>query len=154
MNAKKMKLRKMTLDDVPVVAEMEKTIFSDPWSEKVYGETLKIEGVEYIVAELNNTPEEIIGACGIRNIAGDGEITNVMVRPEYRGNKVATAMLTKLLEDGIEMGVCDFTLEVRKSNVSAIHLYEKLGFSVEGVRKNFYNHPREDALIMWKRKDN
>ena len=60
-------------------------------------------------------------------------------------------MLLKLMEEGYRMGVEAFTLEVRKSNEAAIHLYEKLGFVTEGIRKNFYEEPTEDALIMWKR---
>ena len=60
-------------------------------------------------------------------------------------------MLLKLMEEGVKMGVEAFTLEVRKSNDSAIRLYESLGFVMEGIRKNFYEEPIEDALIMWRR---
>lgn len=158
-------IRRMTLDDIPAVAVMEKETFTDPWSEKVYRETLAIEDVVYLVAvddekvvsvtentELNNGSYLIVGACGIRNIVGEGEITNVMVKPQYRNRGVAAQMLSKLLEEGTNLGASDFTLEVRASNASAIHLYEKIGFVTEGVRKDFYDHPKEDALIMWKRK--
>lgn len=68
-----------------------------------------------------------------------------------RGKGIGKQMLLKLMEEGTGMGVEAFTLEVRKSNGSAIHLYESLGFVTEGVRKNFYEDPVEDALIMWKR---
>ena len=60
-------------------------------------------------------------------------------------------MLEYLLEKGRNAGVEAFILEVRKSNENAIHLYEKLGFVTEGIRKNFYEKPVEDGLIMWKR---
>lgn len=60
-------------------------------------------------------------------------------------------MLSELLKRGKCMGIEAFTLEVRKSNEAAIHLYEKAGFVTEGVRKNFYEKPVEDGLIMWKR---
>ena len=56
------------------------------------------------------------------------------------------------MEEGQKRGISDFTLEVRKSNASAVHVYEKLGFRTEGVRRGYYENPREDALIMWKRK--
>ena len=61
-------------------------------------------------------------------------------------------MLTQLISRGEkDFGIKEFTLEVRLSNMGAIHLYEKLGFVSEGIRKNFYEEPVEDALIMWKR---
>lgn len=60
-------------------------------------------------------------------------------------------MLTELLDRGGRMGIDAFTLEVRAGNGSAVHLYEKAGFVTEGVRKGFYDMPKEDALIMWKR---
>ena len=95
--------------------------------------------------------EEVVASCGLRNIVGDGEITNVVTKSSARGRGIGEQMLLKLLEEGTAMGVEAFTLEVRKSNDAAIHLYEKLGFVTEGVRKNFYEDPTEDALIMWKR---
>ena len=59
--------------------------------------------------------------------------------------------MEQLVKEGKEMGVTAYTLEVRVSNMAAIHLYKKLGFQEEGIRKNFYERPKEDALIMWKR---
>ena len=149
-------IRRMTQDDVECAAYLERMIFSDPWSEKVYRETLELKDVVYLVAEaeLNNTSErKIIGLAGVRNVVGDGEITNVMVIPEYRGNGYAFQILSQLLTEGEKLGVRDFTLEVRQSNASAIRLYEKLGFVTEGIRRGYYEHPKEDALIMWKRKN-
>ena len=95
--------------------------------------------------------DEVVGSCGLRNIVGDGEITNVVTKGTMRGKGIGKQMLLQLLEEGTKMGVEAFTLEVRKSNDAAIHLYESLGFVTEGVRKNFYEEPTEDALIMWKR---
>lgn len=141
-------IRKMTIEDVKAVAELEKANFSEPWSENVYRQTLELDGVVYVVAE---DGEQIVGACGVRNIVGEGEITNVMTDSKYRRQKIAEKMLTELFEEGSKIGISDFTLEVRKSNYPAILLYEKLGFVTEGVRPEFYSHPTEDALIMWKR---
>ena len=138
----------MTADDIPRVAQLEKMIFTTPWSEKVYRETLVIPGVEYVVAELNNT---VVGAAGVRNIAGTGEITNVMVLPDCRGRGTATRMLVELIARGRKLGATDFTLEVRAGNDTAIRLYEKLGFVCEGTRYGFYNDPKEDARIYWLR---
>ena len=141
-------IRQMTMEDVPEVAELEKMIFTDPWSENVYRQTLGIKDACYLITVIDDT---IVAVAGVRNIVGDGEITNVMVHPDYRRKGFARAMLEELLIKGKEIGVIDFTLEVRASNKSAINLYEELGFKTEGVRPGFYQHPDEDALIMWKR---
>ncbi|MBO4890292.1 MAG: ribosomal protein S18-alanine N-acetyltransferase [Lachnospiraceae bacterium] len=142
----------MTESDIPEVARIEKMIFADPWSEKVYRETLKLPETGYVVAtDVSDDGEEIIGAAGVRNIVGTGEITNVMILPGYRGRGIAKMMLTELLETGRQLGACDFTLEVRVSNEPAIRLYESLGFESEGVRPGFYRNPAEDAAIYWLR---
>ncbi len=142
--------RTMTENDIPRVFELEKMIFTDPWSEKVYRETFAIEGVEYVVAvECSNGREEIVGAAGVRNIVGTGEITNVMVLPGYRRRGIAERMVRELIVRGKALGAEEFTLEVRAGNDTAIRLYERIGFVSEGVRPNFYSNPKEDAVIMW-----
>ena len=142
-------IRIMTLEDVPSVARLEKETFSDPWSENVYRQTLELPGVIYLVVQ--DEEGNIIGASGIRNIVGEGEITNVMIAPGYRQKGLANRMLNELILQGRNMGIADITLEVRQSNAPAIHLYEKLGFVSEGVRPGFYDNPKEDAVIMWMR---
>ncbi|MGN1170141.1 MAG: GNAT family N-acetyltransferase, partial [Lachnospiraceae bacterium] len=77
--------------------------------------------------------------------------TNVAVHPDCRNRGIAGVMLAELLHRGSLMGIEAFTLEVRAGNGSAIRLYEKAGFVTEGIRKGFYDEPKEDALIMWKR---
>lgn len=142
-------IRTMTEEDIPQVARMEKEIFPDPWSEKVYRETFAQAGVEYVVAEDDGT---LAGAAGVRNIVGTGEITNVMVLPDHRRRGIGRMMMESLLEIGRKLGADDFTLEVRAHNEGAINLYESLGFVCEGVRPGFYRNPEEDALIYWIRK--
>ncbi len=139
-------IRTMTESDIPDVAKLEKEVFADPWSEKVYRETFPLQGVEYVVACEDNN---IVGAAGVRNIVGTGEITNVMVKSGYRGNGIGRRMLEELLERGRKLGASEFTLEVRIGNEPAIRLYESLGFVREGVRPGFYNNPKEDAAIYW-----
>ncbi len=141
-------IRIMTEADIPRVAELEKLIFTDPWSEKVYRETFALPDVEYVVV-CDDETSDIVGAAGVRNIVGTGEITNVMLLPEYRGRGLGKRMLSELLERGKKLGANDFTLEVRKSNETAIGLYERLGFESAGIRPGFYQNPAEDAVIMW-----
>jgi len=143
-----LEIREMTEYDIEQVGEIEESIFSMPWSGKSFQEALNKENTIYLVAESDG---KILGYCGLWNIIGEGEITNVAVRSEYRRKKIARALLEQLLATGKEKGVEAFTLEVRESNTGAILLYESLGFVHEGIRKNFYEKPQENAIIMWKR---
>ena len=138
----------MKADDVEIVSKIESEVFSMPWSAKDFLEMVEADYAYYYVAEVDG---EIAGCCGIRNIAGEGEITNVVVAPPYRKKGIALKMMEYMLERAVEVGIGDCTLEVRVSNQPAIRLYERLGFKGEGVRPHFYDKPDEDALIMWKR---
>lgn len=141
-------IREMKADDVEIVSKIESEVFSMPWSAKDFLEMVEADYAYYYVAELDG---EIAGCCGIRNIAGDGEITNVVVAPSYRRKGIALKMMEYMLEEAGKVGIGDCTLEVRVSNQPAIRLYERLGFKGEGIRPHFYDKPDEDALIMWKR---
>ena len=138
----------MTINDIEEVSKMEERCFSQPWTKDAYEQALQCEDVVYVVAK---EEECIVGSCGVRNILSEGEITNVMVDTPYRGHKISYPMMQKLLEEGAKLGIEQFFLEVRAGNVAAIHLYEKCGFRIEGVRKNLYEMPKEDGFIMWKR---
>lgn len=143
-------IREMTLADVDRVCVLEEMAFSMPWHKESFVEMIENKDALYLVAD--DEQSGVIGCCGVRSIVGEGDITNVVVHPDFRQKGVAYKMLTQLLLQGEQdFGIKEFTLEVRYSNIGAIHLYEKLGFVSEGIRKNFYEEPVEDALIMWKR---
>ena len=139
--------------DLPRIAVMEKLYFSLPWSEKMLRESLHQAQYTMLVAE-DCTDGEIAGYVTLLNAAGEGNIMNVAVSDAMRRQGIAGKLLTEVMQRGREEGICDYTLEVRKSNKAAVSLYEGLGFRTEGVRKDYYEQPREDALIMWKRKEN
>ena len=141
-------IRRMRPEDADAAARLEAVCFSHPWSAKAFAQCAADENVCYLMAWEG---EKLVGNCGVRNIAGDGEITNVAVDPACRRQRVGTELMNKLLETGRSMGIEAFTLEVRASNQAAIRLYESFGFLLEGTRRNFYEDPREDALIYWKR---
>lgn len=143
------KIHEMRSRDVEAVSMIEAKAFSMPWSAKDFAKLVEDNKSLYLVAEMDG---EIVGCCGVTNICGDGDINNVVVAEEYRGRGIAYALMQELLKRGAEMGIENFTLEVRVSNASAIRVYEKLGFVSEGIRPRFYEKPVEDAMIMWKRK--
>lgn len=143
-----MTVREMTRADVEAVCRIEQECFSMPWSAADFLEMIEADYAHYYVAQ---EAGRIVGCCGIRNLAGEGEITNVAVAPGARRQGVGRKMMEHLLQEASvhQIGAC--TLEVRISNIPAIRLYESLGFRGEGVRPRFYEKPQEDALIMWKR---
>lgn len=143
-----MVIRKMEPKDILQVAEVEKNIFSQPWSEASFRDTLSREDTLYLVAEEQG---EILGYCGLWQSLYEGEIPNVAVQEKYRRRGVGEALLSELFLQGEKRGITAYTLEVRAGNAGAIRLYEKLGFCPVGVRPRFYQKPVEDAVIMWKR---
>lgn len=151
-------IRQATIDDAEAIFEIENLCFPDPWSlESLEYEMEENPAAFYVVAEIEE-PEEggsadklIVGYAGLWWIENEGHITNVAVRPGYRNRHIATQIVETLLDFTQEEGIDDFTLEVRRSNEAALGLYEKFGFEVEGVRKGYYRHGKEDALILWRR---
>lgn len=137
----------MRVEDIEEVAEIEKAVFSMPWSKEAFEDTIQKDMTIYIVAKKQG---KVAGYCGLWISFDEADIMNVAVDAKYRRQGIAKQMLSFLMEKAKEKGVERFTLEVRESNQSAINLYEKLGFKSVGLRKNFYSKPTENANIMWK----
>ncbi|WP_207649463.1 ribosomal protein S18-alanine N-acetyltransferase [Anaeromicropila populeti] len=142
----------MCEDDLEEVCSIENKMFSKPWSKSDFFTSMKNRQNIYLVAE--EPQGEIVGYCGCWGVVDEGQITNVAVKPEARCKGIGTEMLKELIRIGRDEGLLQFTLEVRESNMQAIRLYEKLGFSSAGIRKNFYEAPLENAVIMWLTDDN
>lgn len=138
----------MREEDLGAVTAIEKDSFSAPWSLQGFRSSLGNSATMYLSALVDG---EIVGYCGLLLILDEGDITNVAVREDFRNRGVGKKMLTELLRRAGERGARAFTLEARKSNEAALALYRGLGFESVGLRKNFYEDPREDAVIMWKR---
>ena len=140
-------VRKMRPEDLLQVCEIEKDNFSLPWSEKSFLESMERDDTLFLVA-LDR--EEVAGYLGCYCVAGEGEITNVAVKSSYRRQGIGGKLLEKLYEEGALLDTQEFFLEVRESNEAAIALYSRQGFVKEGIRKNFYEMPVENAIIMWR----
>lgn len=141
-----LEIRKMQEEDLKEVAAIEAACFSMPWSEKGFGDAIARRDTLYLCALEDG---KVAGYCGLWQSFEEADITNVAVREESRNRHVGRAMLEKLMELGRDQGITAFTLEVRAGNAPAIKLYENLGFHSAGIRKNFYEKPTEDAVIMW-----
>lgn len=140
-------IRPMELSDLAAVCEIEKENFSIPWSEKSFSESMAREDTVFLTAVCEG---RIAGYVGCYCIDGTGEITNVAVGASFRRRGIGSLLLKRLYEEGKKLDTAEFFLEVRQSNEAAIALYEHQGFVKEGIRKNFYERPMENAVIMWK----
>ena len=138
----------MELTDCEEAAEMEKQLFSRPWSKKALEESLGREESCYVTAKEG---KELLGYCGLYLTFEEGFINQVAVMPSRQGQGIGKQMLTFLLEQARERGMQACSLEVRVSNERARRLYASLGFEESGIRPRFYEDPVEDAMILWKR---
>lgn len=124
-----------------------KLSLEEAWEKDSISKEVTNPMAKYFVAVHEN---EAIGFAGMWIIAGEADVTNIAVHPDYR-KKGAGMLVTKSLLDYCRSNsISSITLEVRASNTPAVNLYKKLGFQEEGVRKKFYSDG-EDALIMWNR---
>lgn len=138
-------LRKMEPEDVEKVADIEARNFSMPWSKNSFADAVQNENALYVVAADN---DKVLGYAGAWCVFGEAEITNVCVDVNARRCGVGTRLMKYLIEMGRQRECDVYFLEVRESNDKAIALYERLGFKKIGTRKNFYERPVENALVM------
>ena len=140
-----MELVKLTEAHIPQMVELEKICFSLPWTADMIRSELNNPSCLYLAAVDGDT---LVGYIGVQTVLDEGYINNVAVRPEYRRRGIAAALISLLIDEARAIGLAFMTLEVRESNAPAIALYEKLGFTTVGRRKNYYEKPREDAILM------
>lgn len=142
----KVEILPLVLSDVPEALILENKYFSVPWSEKILIDTLNDESSYMICAKVNSN---LVGYAGMYVAAGsEGYIYNIVVDEKFRNMKIATNMIENLINYSNKLSLEFLSLEVRMSNFAAICLYEKCGFKKCGIRKNFYDLPKENALIM------
>lgn len=142
-----MNIVKMEARHVHAVAELEKTCFCDPWSENSVAYELKNPLSLWLVAEEKG---EVVGYIGSQSVPPESDMMNVAIHPEHRRKGIAEGLILALCEQLQKAENTSLSLEVRASNMAAISLYDKLGFTRIGSRPNYYRNPKEDAVIMRK----
>ena len=135
----------MAEDHISALAQLERECFSDPWSEKALADELTNPNAVFRVALID---EEVAGYVGMLHVLDEGDICNVAVFDKFRRRGVATALIQHLVDYAVENQLSFITLEVRESNMGAQKFYETMGFETIGIRKNFYDNPKEHAILM------
>ena len=143
------KIVPMTADHLEELEKLERICFSRPWSRKMLAEELENQWAAFLVAE-DSVSGRVLGYAGLMVVADEGYITNVAVFPEYRRQGIAAQILQVFVQFAEANRLAFLTLEVRPSNAAAIALYQGFGFEEVGRRKNYYDLPKEDALILTK----
>ena len=142
-----MNIVEMTADHVIQIAQLERECFSDPWGQNSIASELENPLSYWLVAMAGNV---VAGYVGSQTVLGESDMMNLAVRGEFRRQGVARDLVLALIDGLNQRGSHCLTLEVRDSNAPARKLYEKLGFVQVGIRPNYYQHPREDGLILRK----
>ena len=135
--------------DLETILEIELASFVNPWTREMYLAELENHGVSFC-SIVRDSSQQVVGYCSFWRVLDELHINNLAVAPSQRGRGAGTALLHEVLREGARLGARRATLEVRRSNEAARRLYERLGFSVAGVRQAYYTHPVEDALILWR----
>lgn len=139
-------LTPMTAAHLDQVAALERQCFSLPWSRQAFADEITAENAVYLVC-LDDSGD-VLGYGGMRWAAGEFYVDNVAVDPSHRHKGVGRTIVSGLIARARDMGGSFLSLEVRPSNQGAVALYTGLGLKPIGLRKNFYDRPREDGLIM------
>ncbi len=141
-------IRRMEPQDVDSVINIEASAYGEHhWSKESFLNELNNELAWYY--SLFNESGELCGYAGCWHILDEAHITNIAISPNHRRKKYAEAILKRIIDDCYLEKIKYITLEVRVSNVPAINLYSKYGFTSFGTRKGYYQNNNEDALIMW-----
>ncbi|MGA9172597.1 MAG: ribosomal protein S18-alanine N-acetyltransferase [Thermoactinomyces sp.] len=139
--------RPMELSDLSRIEIIENQSFSAPWPRQAfYNELVFNQFAHYTVVTVDGV---VAGYCGFWLILDEAHITNIAIHPDYRGYGLGEATLLYVMGLARELRADKMTLEVRVSNIVAQSLYEKLGFTRAGLRKEYYTDNKEDAIIMW-----
>ena len=137
----------MKEDHVAQVAALERQCFADPWSEGSIASELDNPLSLWLVAEQDGA---VCGYVGSQTVLDETDMMNIAVHPDCRRHGIAAALIDELIVRLKERGSHILRLEVRVSNAPAIALYDSLGFTQLGLRKNYYRNPKENALILGK----
>ena len=142
------RIRRAERRDVGELVDIENHQFPEPWTRSMLLEEIaNTESRRYTVAEANGV---IVGYLGVMFVLKDElHVNTIGTRPGHEGRGVASSLLDEAWAEARARGVARATLEVAVSNSRAIALYYRYGFAPVGVRKNYYERTREDALILW-----
>jgi ribosomal-protein-alanine N-acetyltransferase len=143
-------VRRASADEpLDALAALQAETFLRPWSVDAIRQELRDSPVARVY--LLETPRRLLGFCACWVVAGELHINSLAIAPDVRRQGHARRLLQAVCAEAAAAGATAATLEVRRSNQPAVALYTALGFTIEAVRRDYYEQPTEDALILWNR---
>lgn len=139
-------VRPLVLEDIEAVVAIEREAFTTPWQPETFAGLIEREAVELTV--MTDAAGDVVGYSVLWCILDQGELANIAITPDRRGGGLGAYLLRHVLDVAAKRGVEKVFLEVRASNDAALGLYRRFGFVEAGRRANYYEQPREDALVM------
>jgi ribosomal-protein-alanine N-acetyltransferase len=136
-------------EDLDRVLDVDAVSFTRPWTRAMYESDFLNRSTSRLYV-LRTSAQKVAGYCAAWFVLDEIHVNNIAVRPELRGRGFGSALLAHVLQEGRRAGARRATLEVRRSNEEARRLYERFGFRVAGVRRDYYTDPIEDALVLWR----
>jgi len=138
-------------DDLTDIVDLEAASFTNPWSRDMLERDLRNIDVVRVYA-LRDESGHLVGFCGCWFVIDELHINTLAIGERFRRRGHATRLLRFVLAEAAAAGMVRATLEVRRSNEAALRLYERFGFEIRGVRRDYYTQPVEDALVLWSHK--
>ena len=138
---------RLSIEHLDQLMQIEEISFSRPWSRESYAHELSENQFAYYYGCFHQG--ELVAFAGFWFVIDEGHVANIAVLPEWRGKHIGELLMRQLIAVCSGLGGKRMTLEVRESNTAAVSLYEKLGFKQQGLRKDYYDLPTENAVIMW-----
>lgn len=142
-------IQPMGMEHIDGVLNVEENTFSITWTRADFVREITENSMAVYFVALNEE-NQVVGYAGMWHVVNEGQITNVAVLHEFRGNGIGNMLMDSLVGVAVEREFIGINLEVRVGNVSAQKMYHKYGFKVDGIRKGYYEDNREDAVVMWK----
>ena len=140
-------VRDMQLSDASEIAELERKAFSDAWTEKGILDTFHQKQAFVVVGEMDG---KVVGYCIMYYVLDEGEIARIAVDDTCKRQGVGRAILKRVEDICREKEITRILLDVREGNDTARAFYRNYGFAEDGIRKNFYEMPKEHAVLMSK----
>lgn len=138
-------IRRASEADIDKIAELERQIFTDAWSKRALLTSYERKKTILLGAYWG---ECLIGYLIVYHVLDEGEIVRIAVSEKFRRQGAAGCLLRELESFCKEQGIIKMMLEVRESNEAAVAFYKEYGFTEDGIRRNYYTNPREDAVLM------
>src|SRR5690242_1802134 len=138
--------RKMTVEDIPAVVELDQRSFSLPWPERSFRFELNDNPASRCwVADLDG---KVVGMIVVWLIMDEAHVATLATHPDFRRRGIGKGLLAHCLRHLIDDGARSSFLEVRESNLAAQDMYRKFGYQATGRRRRYYRDNDEDAILM------